>query len=82
MTEPFPDYDVIQAECFPDPTQLENERETPQVISYPRRIRTVLAQRCLDADQRKMKAKWDRTKYHGTHAKRKWVSKRVIRREP
>ena len=77
MTQPFPDYDIIQAECYPDVTQLENERETLQVINYPR-TRSVLAQRCLEADQAKMREKFQRINYHGTHEKRKWTSKRKV----
>ena len=77
MSEPTAD--EIMAEAYPDVTQVERERETPQAITYQRRTGppTVLAQRCLDSNQAAMRAKWNRIKYHGTHEKRKWTSKRI-----
>ena len=46
----------IQAEAYPDPTEIENERKLPQAQSYQVSVRgvpTPLAQRCLDNEERR-----------------------------
>ena len=68
---------AIEDECFPDSTEIENERDPPyveymQTVDYRSPHNPKKSPERVNAMQTEMRAKWERIR---RGEKRKWVSK-------